>query len=80
MNPEAASQLFQKACEKVGITGASTHSLRRTALTSDEQRGDSIADRSRNQRSQQRQNNCTATKEVPARTSQKSDLFTFYAF
>ena len=33
MNPEAASHLFQKACEKVGIIGASTHSLRRTALT-----------------------------------------------
>ena len=33
MNPEAASHLFQKACEKVGIIGASTHSLRRSALT-----------------------------------------------
>jgi integrase/recombinase XerD len=33
MNPEAASHRFQEACEKVGIIGASTHSLRRTALT-----------------------------------------------
>jgi hypothetical protein len=33
MNPEAASHLFQEACEKVGIIGASTHSLRRSALT-----------------------------------------------
>ncbi|MEG4924469.1 MULTISPECIES: tyrosine-type recombinase/integrase [unclassified Microcoleus] len=32
-NPEAASHLFQEACERVGITGASTHSLRRSALT-----------------------------------------------
>ncbi|WP_172193446.1 tyrosine-type recombinase/integrase [Microcoleus asticus] len=32
-NPEAASDLFQEACEKVGIIGASTHSLRRSALT-----------------------------------------------
>jgi len=32
-NPEAASHLFQEACEKVGIIGASTHSLRRSALT-----------------------------------------------
>jgi integrase/recombinase XerD len=33
MNPEAASHLFQKACDRVGIIGASTHSLRRSALT-----------------------------------------------
>jgi integrase/recombinase XerD len=33
MNPEAASHLFQEACERAGIIGASTHSLRRTALT-----------------------------------------------
>ncbi|MEG3960295.1 tyrosine-type recombinase/integrase [Microcoleus sp. herbarium2] len=32
-NPEAASHLFQEACERVGIIGASTHSLRRSALT-----------------------------------------------
>jgi len=47
-NPEAASHLFQEACERVGIIGASTHSLRRSALTSDEQRGYPIADYSRN--------------------------------
>ncbi|MEG4575377.1 site-specific integrase [Microcoleus sp. N3A4] len=63
-NPEAASHLFQEACEKVGITGASTHSLRRSALTSDEQRRDSAADYSRNQRPPQRQNSCSATKEL----------------
>src|SRR4028119_1637796 len=33
MNPEAASHLFQEACDRVGIIGASTHSLRRSALT-----------------------------------------------
>jgi integrase/recombinase XerD len=32
-NPEAASHRFQEACKKVGIIGASTHSLRRSALT-----------------------------------------------
>ena len=32
-NPEAASHLFQEACSRVGIIGASTHSLRRSALT-----------------------------------------------
>ncbi|WP_333109724.1 MULTISPECIES: tyrosine-type recombinase/integrase [unclassified Microcoleus] len=32
-NPEAASHLFQEACDRVGIIGASTHSLRRSALT-----------------------------------------------
>lgn len=32
-NPEAASHRFQEACALVGITGASTHSLRRSALT-----------------------------------------------
>ncbi|NQE35804.1 Tyrosine recombinase XerD [Microcoleus sp. IPMA8] len=32
-NPEAASHLFQEACERVGIIGASTHNLRRSALT-----------------------------------------------
>jgi|SRR6476620_2315054 len=52
-NPEATSHLFQEACERVGIIGASTHNLRRSALTSDEQRRYPIADYSRNQRSQQ---------------------------
>ncbi|MEG4852211.1 hypothetical protein QUB10_15005 [Microcoleus sp. B5-D4] len=52
-HPEAACHLFQEACEKVGIIGASTHSLRRSALTSDEQRGYPIADYSRNQRAPQ---------------------------
>ena len=32
-NPEAASHRFQEACSLVGIIGASTHSLRRSALT-----------------------------------------------
>ncbi len=33
MNPEAASHLFQKVCDRVRIIGASTHNLRRSALT-----------------------------------------------
>ncbi len=33
MHPDSASKIFQRACEKVGIDGASTHSFRRTALT-----------------------------------------------
>ena len=33
MNAEAASHRFQEACVRVGIIGASTHSLRRSALT-----------------------------------------------
>jgi integrase/recombinase XerD len=32
-NLEAASHLFPEACDRVGIIGASTHSLRRSALT-----------------------------------------------
>jgi integrase/recombinase XerD len=32
-NPEAASHRFQEACMRVSIIGASTHSLRRSALT-----------------------------------------------
>jgi integrase/recombinase XerD len=32
-NAEAASHRFQEACVRVGIIGASTHSLRRSALT-----------------------------------------------
>jgi integrase/recombinase XerD len=35
-NPEAASDLLEEAGDRVGIIGASTHSLRRSALTSDE--------------------------------------------
>jgi integrase/recombinase XerD len=35
-NPEAASHLLEEAGSRVGIIGASTHSLRRSALTSDE--------------------------------------------
>lgn len=78
-NPEAASHLFQEACEKVGIIGASTHSLRRSALTSDEQRGYSIADYSRNQRPPQ----LRAIAEIlrsAARPSKGSRLCTLYPF
>jgi integrase/recombinase XerD len=33
MNVDSAARVFKKACFRVGIYGASTHSLRRTALT-----------------------------------------------
>lgn len=33
IDPESASRIFRKACRRVGIEGASTHSFRRTALT-----------------------------------------------
>lgn len=34
-----ASKIFRKACKKVGIIGASTHSMRRTALTQMHKKG-----------------------------------------
>jgi len=33
VHPDSASRVFRKACKRVGIVGASTHSFRRTALT-----------------------------------------------
>ena len=33
INVDSAARVFKKACSRVGIYGASTHSLRRTALT-----------------------------------------------
>ena len=33
IQPDSASRIFRKACLRVGIVGASTHSFRRTALT-----------------------------------------------
>ncbi len=33
LQADSASRIFRKACQKVGIQGASTHSFRRTALT-----------------------------------------------
>lgn len=33
LHPESASRVFRKACARVGLLGASTHSFRRTALT-----------------------------------------------
>ncbi len=53
LHTNSADQILREAFERIGIEGASTHSFRRTALTSDEQRGNSVADYSRNQRSQQ---------------------------
>jgi integrase/recombinase XerD len=78
-NPEAASHLFQEACERVGIIGASTHSLRRSALTSDEQRGYSIADYSRNQRSPQLRTIAEILRSA-ARPSARGCLCTLYPF
>ncbi|NEP00353.1 MAG: site-specific integrase [Symploca sp. SIO2E9] len=33
INPDSASRVLRKACNKLGIRGVSTHSFRRTALT-----------------------------------------------
>ena len=33
LHPDSAARILRKACKKVGIEGASTHSFRRTALT-----------------------------------------------
>jgi integrase/recombinase XerD len=33
INPDSAARILRKACRRVGIEGASTHSFRRTALT-----------------------------------------------
>lgn len=33
IHPDSATRIFRKACKKVGIVGASSHSFRRTALT-----------------------------------------------
>lgn len=33
VDPDSAARVFRKACQRVGIEGASTHSFRRTALT-----------------------------------------------
>jgi integrase/recombinase XerD len=44
LHTNSADQILREAFERIGIEGASTHSFRRTALTSDEQRGHSTAD------------------------------------
>jgi len=36
IDPESASRILRKALRRVGIEGASTHSFRRTARSSDE--------------------------------------------
>jgi len=33
LHPDSAARILRKACQQVGIEGASTHSFRRTALT-----------------------------------------------
>ncbi|MEG4025918.1 tyrosine-type recombinase/integrase [Microcoleus sp. S13C4] len=78
-NPEAASHLFPEACERVGIIGASTYSLRRSALTQMSNAGIPL-------RIIQEISGHRNARTVPAlrkrlgRTSQRSDLFTFHAF
>ena len=52
LHTNSADQILREAFERAGIEGASTHSFRRTGLTSDEQRRNSTADHSRNQWSQ----------------------------
>jgi integrase/recombinase XerD len=52
LHTNSADQILREAFSRTDIEGASTHSFRRTALTSDEQRRNSAANYSRNQRSQ----------------------------
>ncbi len=52
LHPNSADRILREAFEPASIEGASTHSFRRTARqASDEQRRNSTADYSRNQRS-----------------------------
>jgi integrase/recombinase XerD len=53
LHTNSADRILREAFERAGIEGASTHSFRRTALTSNEQCGYPAANYSRNQRSQQ---------------------------
>jgi len=70
--------LFQEACEKVGIIGASTQSLRRSP-DSHEQCTYPIADYSRNQRSPQLRTVAEIFRSA-ARPSTRGRLSTLYAF
>ncbi|MEG4442067.1 site-specific integrase [Microcoleus sp. AT9_B5] len=78
LHTNSADQILREAFERIGIEGASTHSFRRTALTSDEQRRNSTADYSTNQRSQQPRT-VTALLRCEAGSSQRSDRLTFHA-
>jgi hypothetical protein len=78
MNSEGASHLFQKACDRVGIIGASTHSLRGSALTQ-MSHGDSAADYSRNQRTPQLRTVAEILRSA-VRPSKGSRLCTLYPF
>jgi integrase/recombinase XerD len=53
LHPDSADRILREAFQRAGIEGASTHSFRRTALTSDQQRGHSFKNHPRNQRPQQ---------------------------
>ena len=48
LHSDSADRILREGFERVGIEGASTHSFRRTALTSNEQRRDGAAGDSRN--------------------------------
>jgi len=75
----AADKVLRKVFERANIEGASTHSFRRTALTSDEQRRNGAADYSRNQRSQQPRT-VAALLRGEAGSSQRSVSESFHAF
>src|SRR4028118_899012 len=79
LHTNSADRILREAFSRTGIEGASTHSFRRTALTSDEQRRNSAADYSRNQRSQQPRT-VAALFRGEARSSQRSDRESFHAF
>ncbi len=74
LHPNSADRILTEAFSR-----ASTHSFRRTALTSDEQRRDWAADYSRNQRSQQPRT-IAALFRREAGSSQRSDREFFHAF
>jgi integrase/recombinase XerD len=71
LHPDSADRILREAFDRADIEAASTHSFRRTALTSDEQRRNPAADYSRNQRSQQPRT-VTAIPRSEAGSSQRS--------
>ncbi|MEG4495546.1 site-specific integrase [Microcoleus sp. D3_18_C4] len=79
LHTNSADRILREAFDRAGIEGASTHSFRRSALTSDEQRRNPAADYSRNQWSQQPRT-VTALLRSEAGSSQRSDGESFHAF
>ena len=79
LHPSSADRILREAFDRAGIEGASTHSFRRTALTLPEQRRDSAAGDSRNQRPQQPRT-IAALLRGEAGSSQRSVSESFHAF